>query len=188
MDKRVLENTVLALLKAAPGLGSIHVNKGLLMIDAYYYSLFHRTLTGIQYVKDKYGPVPEPEARNIIKNMELDTIEVQKEEKGPHKKKSHVALVKPDYSVFPPEALAIINEVAERITSMSAQSLSEATHNKAWEYTEQGEIIPITSTYSLEVIDRSTRELTTSEQKEIHDILEEMYTGGTSGIQPVCAG
>jgi hypothetical protein len=36
MDRKILENTVLALLKAAPGLGSIHLNKGLLIILLLY--------------------------------------------------------------------------------------------------------------------------------------------------------
>jgi hypothetical protein len=44
LNKEVLENTVLALLKAAPGLGSVQINKALILIDAFYHSYFKKPL------------------------------------------------------------------------------------------------------------------------------------------------
>ena len=51
MNKVIIENTVLALLKSAPGLGSVQINKGLIMMDAFYHSYFKKTLTRITYIK-----------------------------------------------------------------------------------------------------------------------------------------
>jgi hypothetical protein len=78
----VVENTVLALLKAAPGIGSIHLNMGLLLIDAYYHSLYGRTLTGIRYVKHADGVVPDSDAQKIICEMvESGKVLVKQESK-----------------------------------------------------------------------------------------------------------
>jgi hypothetical protein len=71
MNKAVFNNTVLALLKAAPGLGSVQINKGLIMIDAFYHSYFKKTLTGITYIKHWYGPVPDYEAHSELYKMEF---------------------------------------------------------------------------------------------------------------------
>jgi hypothetical protein len=186
MDKNMLENTVLALLKAAPGLGSIHLNKGLLIIDAYYYSLFHRTLTGINYVKYQYGPVPESDAHAVIYEMGFNKVDVKEELIGHYRKDSHYALVEPDYSVFPSEAVDIINEVAEMIKPMSAKSLSEYTHNEVWENTKKGDIIPIQSAYSIEIVEDHVQKLNEDEEAEFDDALEELYAANNIEIPALC--
>lgn len=186
MDKNILENTVLALLKALPGLGNIHLNKGLLIIDAYYHSMFNKTLTGINYVKHDLGPVPEPEAYKIIYEMEFGKIEVRQEKKGEYIQNSHYAMVEPDYSVFPPEAEDIIKEVAEMIKPISARDLSTLTHNDVWRSTKKGEIIPIKSAYSVEVFDGAVRKLSDDEEAEFDRELEDLYANNEFGIQKIC--
>jgi hypothetical protein len=175
MDRKILENTVLALLKAAPGLGSIHLNKGLLIIDAYYHSMFDKTLTGIKYVKHDFGPMPEPEAHNIIYEMEFGKVKVRHQSKGPYTQNSHYAAVEPDYSVLPPEAQEIIEEVAGMISKFSATDLSNLTHNEAWARAEYGEVIPIKSAYSARVVDGAIRMLSCAEEAEFERELEDLY-------------
>ena len=81
MDKAIFNNTVLALLKAAPGLGSVQINKGLIMIDAFYHAHFKKTLTGITYIKHWFGPVPDFAAHDELYRMEFNKIKVIKEMK-----------------------------------------------------------------------------------------------------------
>ena len=177
MNKEILQNTVLALLKAAPGLGSIHINKGLLIIDAYHHSLYHKTLTGIHYVKHDLGPVPEPCAHLAIFEMELDKVEVRPERRGPiHTLNAHYALTDPDYSLFSETAIAIINEIAGMIRHISASRLSRLTHNKVWEKTPKGQAIPIETAYSIDVITRRVRKLTGPELSQAQNILEGLYS------------
>ena len=101
MNKTLLKNTVLALLKAAPGLGSVQLRKGLIMIDALYHSFFKETLTGITYVKHWFGPVPNSEANNELYGMEFGEIKVARERVGKRTKEAHYAIAEPDFSVFP---------------------------------------------------------------------------------------
>ena len=178
MNVVALENTVLALLEAAPGLGSIHLNKGLLIIDAYHHSIFLETLTGIDYVKHDLGPVPEPNAHIVIYKMELDKdkIEVRKEKRGPsYIQNAHYAISKPDYSIFSDTSKDIIIEIANMIKPMSASRLSRITHNKAWEETPKGQKIPIEAAYSMQIISRNVRKLTDSERNYAKNILEGLY-------------
>jgi hypothetical protein len=185
MDIEMLQNTVLALLNAAPGLGSIHINKGLLLIDAYHHSLYQKTLTGINYVKHDLGPVPEPKAHDVLYRMELDQdqIEVRPEKKGPiHTLNAHYAVSKPNYNLFSKTAIDIIKEVAGMIRHMSATHLSKVTHNKIWEETPKGQVIPIESAYSSRIISRNVRKLTGQEREQAKNILEGFYGPKTMGL------
>jgi hypothetical protein len=173
MNIEMLQNTVLALLKAAPGLGSIHLNKRLLIIDAYHHSLYLKTLTGIQYVKHDLGP--EPKAHMVLFEMELGKIKVCRERRGPvHILTAHYAAAEPDYSLFTQTSIDIINETAAMIKKFSATRLSKITHNKVWQDTPKGGIIPIESAYSIHIINGG-RKLTSNERREVQDILEELY-------------
>jgi hypothetical protein len=178
----LLQNTVLALLKAAPGLGSIHINKGLLIIDAYHHSLYLKTLTGINYVKHDLGPVPEPKAHMVLFEMELDKIKVCREKRGPvHTLNAHYAMTEPDYSLFTRTSIEIINETAAMINKFSATRLSKITHNKAWRDTPKGGVIPIESAYSVEIIN-GARKLTAGERREAQNILEELYCNAATAV------
>lgn len=187
MDRNMLENTVLALLKAAPGLGSVHLNKGLLIIDAYYHSMFYKTLTGIKYVKHDLGPVPDPEAHKIIYEMEFGKVEVRQQSKGPYIQNSHYAAVEPDYSIFPPEAADVIKEVAGMICPLSAATLSNLTHNDVWANARKGDVIPIEAAYTVQVFDGAVRKLSDEEEAEFDKELEDLYAGHEIGIQELCS-
>lgn len=185
MNKSILQNTVLALLKTAPGLGSIHINKGLLIIDAYHHSLFHKTLTGINYVKHDLGPVPEPKAYTVLFEMELDRIEVRPEKRGPiHTLNAHYAVSEPNYDLFTKTSIEIIKEIADMIKHMSASRLSKLTHNQVWEDTPKGQIIPIESAYSIQIINQRVRKLTDSERVQAQNILEGLYGTNASVLSP----
>jgi hypothetical protein len=182
MDRVIIENTVLALLKAAPGIGSIHLNKGLLIIDAYYHSLYGRTLTGIRYVKHVYGPVPDSDAHKIIYEMEFGKVLVKQERKGGYIQNSHYAEEEPDYSLLPARDSKIIEEVAEMISKFSAKYLSDITHNEVWKRARYGETIPIESAYSIEVVDGPARKLSEEEESEFESELEDLYAGNEFAI------
>jgi hypothetical protein len=184
MNTEILQNTVLALLKEAPGLGSIHINKGLLVIDAYHHSLYHKTLTGINYVKHDLGPVPEIEAHKILYQMEFDKIKVRPEKRGPIRTlNAHYAVFDPNYALFDKTSMDIIKEIANIIKHMTATKLSKVTHNQVWENTPKGEIIPIESAYSIQIISRRVRKLTDSERSQAQNIIEKLY-GSTNPILP----
>jgi hypothetical protein len=176
MHKSLLKNTVLALLKVAPGLGKVQLRKGLIMIDAIYHSFFGETLTGITYIKHWYGPVPDYEANGELFKMEFSDIKVVPEKAGNKTKVAHYAMVEPDFSAFPnKKAKEIIRDVAGFIVTNKAGKLSEITHDAVYENTPMGGVIPIESVYTIET---GTDPWTDKEQAAVKNTLEEISASG----------
>jgi hypothetical protein len=153
-----------------------------LIIDAYYHSLYAKTLTGVRYVKHVYGPVPDADAHKILYEMEFGKVLVKHERKGEYIQNSHYAAVEPDYSALPPEAPEIIEEVAGMISKFSAADLSNLTHNEAWNRAEYGEAVPIKSAYFDLVVDGAVRALSGEEEAEFERELEDLYAGNEFAV------
>jgi hypothetical protein len=181
MNKIIFNNTILALLKAAPGLGSVQINKGLIMVDAFYHSYFKKTLTGITYIKHWYGPVPDYEAHGELFKMEFSMIKVVKERTGSFIKDAHYAIQEPDYSVFPGRAVEIIRDVALFIIQNKAGKLSAITHDAVYENTPVGGEIPIESVYSIEP---DLMPWTSEERADAKMILKEISGSGKFDLSP----
>ena len=176
MNIILLRNTVLALLKAAPGLGKVQLRKGLIMIDALYHSFFKETLTGITYVKHWFGPVPDNYANAELYKMEFGEIKITHERVGKRIKEAHYAIAEPDFSVFPnKKALEIIRDVASFIKDNQAGRSSEITHDAVYENAKMGEAIPIESIYSIEI---ATEPWTSEERSDAHLALKELAESG----------
>jgi len=183
MNKLLFKNTVLALLKAAPGLGKVQLRKGLIMVDALYHSFFKETLTGITYVKHWYGPVPDFDANNELYRMEFSEIKITRERAGSKIKEAHYAIGDPDFSVFPNrKALEIIRDVAGFIKSSQAGKLSEITHDAVYENAKMGEVIPIESIYSIEI---TAEPWTREEHNDAQLAVKELAESGFD-LSPFC--
>ena len=171
MNEIVLENTLLSLLKFTPGLGRVHVYKALLMIDAFYYAYFKESLTGITYIKDWYGPVPDFKAKNAISNFK--SIYHSRQEIFDFSQFKHFTKQSPDYSVFKneEETLEIIRTVAQFVNKKWAKQLSELTHDEAYYSANMGEVIPLEAIYKIttkaEAWTKKEKELLTKDIEEI---------------------
>ena len=176
MNRILLKNTVLALLKWAPGLGKVQLRKGLIMIDALYHSFFNKTLTDITYIKHWFGPVPDDLANTELFKMEFGEIKIARERVGNRVKGAHYAIAEPDYSVFPnKKALEIIRDVAGFIKANQAGKLSTITHDAVYENARMGEVIPIESIYCIKIAaDSWTRE----EQNDAKIAIRELAESG----------
>jgi hypothetical protein len=181
VNKEILENTVLALLKFAPGLGSVQINKALILIDAFYHSFFKKTLTGITYIKHWYGPVPDHDAHSLLFKMEFSKIKVSHEKIGNVIKSAHYAICDPDYSLFSSKAIEIIRDVSMFIIQNKAGNLSEITHDMVYENTPMGGVIPIESVYTLEI---DSTPWTDEEVKQAITILEEITDSEEFDLSP----
>ena len=73
-------------------------------------------------------------------------------------------------------------EIAAMIKPMSASRLSKLTHNKVWEDTPKGQIIPIESAYSVQIMSRRVRKLTDPERNYAKNILEGLYGSVTPAL------
>ena len=182
MNKVLLENTLLSLLKFTPGLGRVQVYKGLIFIDAIHFAYYGKSLTGITYVKDWYGPVPSYQAANAIK--EFNSINITWEAYDAFAQCCHYAKKDPDYSVFAEKStLDIIRDVAQFIIKMKAKELSQLTHDSLYENTDFGEEIPLNLVAKLEV---GTSPWTDTERTDAKNILEEISASGEIDLSQFC--
>jgi hypothetical protein len=78
LDKQKFENTVLAVLKARPLMGSLQLRKALVIADALHFQMYGESLTGAEYIKKQYGSVPDTEAFLLLQQMafSLNAVEV----------------------------------------------------------------------------------------------------------------
>lgn len=176
INRRVFKDTVLLILELAgeKGIGAVKLNKCLLINDALYNALHGKSLTGTTYIKDKYGPVPDKEARDIISQMieERDII-ISKKKWSPGKEETNHAL-SPGFKVskesFEAEEINRLSQVVETIMKMSAEELSKATHDYEYRITKDHEEIDLSEIVSWKIEDAS---LSDDEYEKAKKTLEE---------------
>ena len=143
--RNTVQNAVLAILKAKPGMGSLQLRKALLIADALHNPLHRQSITGAHYIKHKFGPVPDDAAFSLLNQMSfpLHMVEIVKEPVGPYTQNSYFSLKEPDYSVFSRSQIDILNYAASAAWKYSASRLSDMTHDDAYNTTPMGGDIPL---------------------------------------------
>lgn len=125
-------------------LGATKLNKILWFADVAYYERFGKSITGDEYVKRQFGPVPK-HVPMAIRELEDEHLIVSKEIDFFGKpKREFWSLAEPDISSFDPNAIAIVDQMIEWICfDHTATSISGETHDLLWESAEMGEVIPL---------------------------------------------
>ena len=124
-------------------LGAIKLNKVLWFSDTIAFAKLGESITGVQYVKQKFGPVPKPILPAINDLVREGALRVDEVSYYGHLKKQYVSLRAPNTSLFSEEHLAIVNDVLKAITERhTATSISELTHDDIWKLASVGEEIP----------------------------------------------
>ena len=173
MNKDIFENTVLAILKVSPGLGSIQVRKALCIADAVHNSLHCQSITGIKYIKEKHGPVPDDESFRCLVEMSMSgKINIYEEAIGPHTKNSYYAVAEPDYSSFTRSQIDIINYAARIAYDHTAMDLSFKTHDAVYDSIKMREEIPLDAICTPVVSGYDTEPFTDEERDDIRKFFE----------------
>jgi len=141
--------------------GATKLNKLLFDIDFQSYALFGVSVTGEEYVKRPYGPVPFrlPIARDELVTegkLKIETIERYRN------KKQHVmtALGNPDLSIFSKDELDLVDETLKENEAVSGSELSSWTHTlRPWLDAEDGEVIPYYTVFILRDVPVSKSDL-----------------------------
>lgn len=125
-------------------LGATKLNKILWFADVAYYERFGKTITGDEYVKRQFGPVPK-HVLAATRELEDKGLIVSKEvEHFGKPKREFWSLEEADISNFDPHSIAIIDQMIEWIcTDHTASTISDHTHDILWESAEMGEVIPL---------------------------------------------
>lgn len=127
------------------GFGAVKLNKVLWFSDARAYMLRGRPITGAAYIREKWGPVPRsmmPVREELVHER---AIRVWSDRLYDYPTTRFHALRAPDgiRSIFDDEDIKTVEFWIETIDKEhTAKSISDETHDYAWEIAELGEELP----------------------------------------------
>ncbi len=125
-----------------PNVGETVLYKLLYFSDFNYYELYEEHLTGANYRKLPYGPVPQ-NLNTIIEQM-IDKSKIQrvKTEYHGYPQIRYLPLVKADLTELKASEKEIIDKVIEQMSDWSAATISNYSHNDMpWLASKEGEKI-----------------------------------------------
>lgn len=125
-----------------PNIGETVLNKLLYFCDFNYYEIYEEHLTGAQYKKLPYGPVPQ-QLEGIIYQMIADKqLQGIKTEYHGFTQTRYLPLVKPDLTQLSAAEKTVIDDVLQQMSDWNANKISEYSHNDLpWRATDDGEDI-----------------------------------------------
>jgi len=179
MDKRAFKNSVLLIIELAgsKGIGSVKLNKCLLICDAMYFAIHKESFTDAEYTKNHFGPVPYDEAKSVIDEMVasgdiLLTKAKWDTNKYEHNHKLAHGLKAPrDY--FLNDDIERIKIIVNKVMGMSANELSNITHDREYHKTTQNEIINLKEIFEWKVMDNI--EYTEEDDKKLNETLKDNF-------------
>lgn len=138
--------------------GVTKLNKLLYFIDSESFRQRGKTVSGQQYIKQPYGPVPEHINNALQTLQDAQDMAIRPRIMGIYPQRQPLALRGPDMAHFSSEELCIIDAVVRQYRHMTASQCSTHAHQTAgWRLAEMGEQIPIGSELA------SDRDLTADE-------------------------
>jgi hypothetical protein len=136
--------------------GATKLYKVLWFADARQFVLTKKPITDATYIREKYGPVPKDA---MIARRELESERAIKiSEEG--KLTRFVALTEPDVSMFSFDELRAVDYWIDHIDKEhTAKSISEQSHDYAWDIAKMGEELPLFAVLADRIREPSDQEL-----------------------------
>ena len=140
-------NTLLYILEKCggkPNIGETVLYKLLYFIDFDSFEQSGKSITGLNYVKLQFGPVPQAKQfMPVIDQMKLDrSLKIISQQYHNKSQKRYVSLVDADISLFSGTELKVINGVISRLSDMNATSIERYVHEDIpWKNSEDNCII-----------------------------------------------
>lgn len=129
---------------AKPNVGATVINKLLYFIDFDYYEKYGKSITGLSYIRNHYGPTAHmPTISSMIEQMEkAGELEVVETPYFKHKQKKYLPRESADLTQLDARESAHIDAELDRLGGMSATELSDLSHlDMPWLATKPGEEI-----------------------------------------------
>ncbi len=125
-------------------LGATKLNKILWFADSLVYKQTGKSITGSRYKKLQHGPVPF-EITSVLQELENEgKLVVKSHEYFELSKKKFIPLKQPLEGVFSRDELEFVDLLTEAICEgHTARSISDLSHDIAWEAAGMGEEIPL---------------------------------------------
>jgi transcriptional regulator with XRE-family HTH domain len=127
-----------------PNVGETVVYKLLYFIDFDSFEMRSESVTGMQYVKLQFGPVPfQQQYMPVIRSMEEDgELQIIKQVYKGMAQKKYIALADPNLDNLPASELKVVDDVINRLSDMTATQIKAYAHEDIpWLATEADQII-----------------------------------------------
>lgn len=122
--------------------GVTKLNKILWLADFVAYGRTGKSITGMEYQRNTYGPTLT-KFLQLQKKLEGKGIAIQERKVEEHTERRPIALREPDMAVFSPEEKALIDGAISKFGKLSARTISNMTHEEfAWLLVDMNETIP----------------------------------------------
>ncbi len=151
-DRNKLRTVILyACSKCEPAkLGAVKLHKVLYYADMLQYAFANSPITGSTYRKRPLGPTCDQLLPMLRDLQRAGTIEVREVEYFGYRKKEFIAKEHPDLARLSNDEVALLDEVIEFVCNENtAKTISEYSHNAAWEIAAFGEELPYNSVYHI---------------------------------------
>lgn len=139
------KNVLLYILERCAGkanVGETVLYKLLYFSDFNYYEVYEDHLTGAQYRKLPYGPVPhhiDTVLNKMIENKQLKRIKTKFHN---YPQTRYIPLIKPDLTILKASEIEVIDRVINQLSDYYAGAISDYSHKDLpWKATEEGAVI-----------------------------------------------
>jgi len=128
-------------------LGAVKLHKVLYFSDMLRFLATGTAITGVEYLKQKFGPTARYLNAAIQELQDCGAIEVSEAEYYGYRKKQYVARTPYSGSRLSIDEKKLLKETIAFVSDRSAAEISELSHNAAWHSVGIGEPIPYSSVY-----------------------------------------
>jgi hypothetical protein len=119
-----------------PNFGKTKLNKVLVFADFTSFARTGKPITGVQYMREKNGPMPRPILGLLDRMVSKGEIVIRPVQVGPYVQRRVIPLRKADLSLFTSEEIAEIEASIRHCWDHTATSISDLTHGVAWKIAE----------------------------------------------------
>lgn len=124
--------------------GTTKLNKLLWFTDMTAYLSTGRTVTGQEYKKLPFGPVPVDYEETIDAMCARRAVHRRVEDRYGYPQKRLLALVEPNLSVFSADEIALADDMVNRFRTFNGSEISNLSHEfLGWQLADIGETIPL---------------------------------------------
>jgi len=142
-----LKNLILYILEKCggkPNVGETVLYKLLYFVDFDNFEISGGPITGMNYIRLQYGPVPSAnEYCSVIEEMvEKKELEIITQQYYGMPQKRYIALVNSNINIFNPQEIKLIDSVIANLSDKTATQIEDYVHEDApWKLTEEKQII-----------------------------------------------
>ena len=131
-------------------LGAVKLHKVLYFADMLHYADTGVPITGATYRKRALGPTCDQLLSTLRDLSKENRIEILEVDYFGFRKKEYVPLADPDIERFSKSELSLLDEVIDFVCrSNTAKTISDYSHNRAWDMAEFGDVLPYHSVFLL---------------------------------------